>query len=110
MIGLDIDGRVIVVHGRRYRTADVKMLAAKYNSQYVFPEADVEVRITRHGYHVVAFGPCLPFEQEIKVRAMLGDDRRRVHLDEYKKSIDSHNYNVLWTEKAGFRVHEIEPV
>jgi hypothetical protein len=103
LIGLDIDGRDRSV-------ATYRMLKAYFNLKYVFPEADVEVRITRHGYHVVAFGPCLPFDKEIVMRSVLGDDRRRVHLDEYKKSIGSHNYNVLWTEKAGFRVHEIEPV
>ena len=41
---------------------------------------------------------------------MLGDDRRRVRLDEYKKSIGSHNFNVLWTEKGGFNVYEIQPI
>jgi hypothetical protein len=86
------------------------MLQANYNLKWVFPEAEVVVGITRHGYHVVGYGPCLPFEDECHVRVMLGDDKSRVNIDEYKKSIGSHNYNVLWTEKAGFRVHEIEPV
>jgi hypothetical protein len=86
------------------------MLKAYFNTLYLFPKAKVEVEITRHGYHVLAWGVNLPFEEECKVRITLGDDRARVHLDEYKKTIGSHNFNVLWTNKRGFGVRQIEPV
>ena len=86
------------------------MLMAKYNMEWLFPKAKVEVEITRHGYHVVGLGPCLPFEKTCLIRVLLGDDRARVHLDEYKKTIGSHNFNVLWTNKRGFGVRQIEPV
>jgi len=103
LIGLDIDGR-------NRADADYKMLKAKFNLEHLFPEADVHIEITRHGYHVIGYGPCLPFDQECIVRSTLGDDRIRVKLDQYKKTIGSHNYNVLWTEKGGFTTYEVAPV
>ncbi len=103
MIGIDVDGR-------DRGDASYRMLKAYYNLRWLFPRAHVVVEITKHGYHLCGFGPCLTFETECTVRAALGDDRTRVKLDEYKKSIGSHNFNVLWTEKRGFNVYEIEPV
>lgn len=65
----------------------------------------VELRRTRKGYHVIAFGCLNPFEVDV-LRRIYGDDPVRLVLDTVK--VEKQPKNVLWRRKNGYEVEVIE--
>ena len=103
MITLDKDGKT-------RDDATVKMLISYLNLKYAFPNRDAIVHLTRRGYHVIVYGDDGDLENERELRRIFGDDPFRIDIDKHKQEIGSYNFNVLWTEKKGFKVKEINPL
>lgn len=65
----------------------------------------VELRRTRKGYHIVAFGCLSEYEVDI-LRRSYGDDKVRIYLDTIKDCYQPKN--VLWCKKNGYEVKVLE--
>lgn len=104
IITIDIDGKT-------RDEATVRMLIAYFSIRHIFPKRDVAVHLTRRGYHLICYvGEVMSLEQERELRRVFGDDPFRIDIDKHKQEIGSYNFNVLWTEKKGFKVKEINPL
>ena len=103
MITLDIDGK-----SRDEST--VRMLISYLGLKHVYPKREIEVHLTRRGYHILAYGDDGDLKQERTLRQIFGDDPFRIDIDKHKQEIGSYNFNVLWTIKKGFKVKVIDPL
>ena len=101
MITLDIDGETT-------EEATIRMIIAYHNLRHFFPRRDIIIHGTQRGYHLIVPGNDGSLEREFELREIFGDDPHRIRIDKYKHRIGSHNVNVLWTVKKGFRVREID--
>ena len=102
MITIDIDGKTGF-------DATIKMMISYTNLKGFYPRRDVIIHRTKRGYHLIIYGDDGDLERERSLREIFGDDHMRIHIDRYKNEIGSHNLNVLWTVKKGYKVKEINP-
>tara|TARA_B100001971_G_C18221818_1_gene557705 strand:- start:1140 stop:1460 length:321 start_codon:yes stop_codon:yes gene_type:complete len=101
MITIDIDGKTKF-------EATIKMIISYINLKSFYPRKDPIIHLTKRGYHLIVYGDDGDLERERSLREIFGDDPMRIHIDRYKNEIGSHNLNVLWTIKKGYRVKEID--
>jgi len=66
----------------------------------------VEIRKTRRGYHVVAWGSGLSEYEALLFRMSLGDDALRVAIDSVKHPLQPKQ--VLWRKKNGYEVKVLD--
>lgn len=71
-VTIDIDERDLVRLG--------KIIAFFRKNYGIIPE--VRVSSSGRGFHVIAYGLDISYEESLKIRKMLGDDANRVMLDE----------------------------
>lgn len=74
----------------------------------IFWDKRVVVRVSSggKGYHVIVYGVDLNFMDVISLRHFLGDDLRRLMIDEYRKKKNCQT-QVLFSEKRGRRARTI---
>jgi hypothetical protein len=65
----------------------------------------VELRRTRRGYHIVAWGSGMSEFEVMLLRMSLGDDALRVAIDSVKHPLQPKQ--VLWRKKNGFEVETL---
>jgi hypothetical protein len=66
----------------------------------------VEIRRTRRGYHVIAWGSGLSEHEVTLLRMALGDDMLRVAIDSVKHPLQPKQ--VLWRKKNDWEVETLE--
>jgi len=57
------------------------MLVALINARYMYPNIPIEVRTTRHGFHIKICKQAT-IQEDIEVRRLLGDDPQRLFYSE----------------------------
>ena len=106
-ISVDID----VKKGDRLRP-----LKTFFNLKHLFPNCDVTMQRTRHGFQVKAVGKTIekiPHSRRVDIREMLGDDPLRVEFDRRKlKQGRYYLTDTLFSMKRGFdrKLHVVEEV
>ena len=92
-VTIDIDD-----HGRNWKLDAVR---AYYGLKRAADSVEVRVSSSGSGIHLVGwFDERLSDDAKDRLRRTLGDDAKRVDLDEMR-SRHGHATNVLWTSKAG---------
>ena len=94
----------------------LRPLKTFFNLKHLFPNCDVTMQRTGHGFHVKAVGKTIekiPHSKRVDIRAMLGDDPLRVEFD--RRKLEQGRYyltDTLFSMKRGFdrKLHVVEEV
>jgi len=103
VITLDIDYTDYPLHSKKL--AWQKALVSLDMLQKTMPKVPIEVWQSPSGcgYHISAWNRIESLKEELELREVYGDDRKRVEFDERKRSRHKKNFNVLWSSKKGRR-------
>lgn len=75
------------------------LLRTYYNLRYATGQEPAVWESSRKGYHLAAYGAGGTWEDVLRLREILGDDYRRIALDELLAGIKPKQ--ILWTHKDG---------
>ena len=62
----------------------LRLLSSYFNARHLFPEAPIKVTETGQGHHIRVFQAGIGVEDNLKIRANLGDDKGRLWFDEMR--------------------------
>jgi hypothetical protein len=107
LITLDIDA-TYAKRNKRQVSANLA-LQAFFLLKHEKPKRRIEIHLSPSGkgFHLIRYGDDGTLEHEFKLREIYGDDIRRIRIDKWKRTLGSHNYNVLWTKKDGKKAKRI---